>query len=408
MRTRVGNWRWFIAILLGVGIVINYFDRVNISAAAKPLIQEYHLSNGDLGLIVSSFLWSYARRQSPVGALLDQVVVKWLVRWGTILWSLATFMTAIVSGFGLIMLSRVILGVAEAPAFPGSSKATGYWFPVKERGLATSAFDAAAKFSNVIGLPLVAWAVTVWGWRAGFVMTGTLSLLYAAVFWIWYRNPRESKALSEQEYQYIKEGGAQDEDAVPANSLANLGYLLKQRKVWGLTLGFTAYNYSFYLFLLWLPPYLQTQLHMTVLRSGWYAIIPWIVATITDIVIGGWLVDHLIKRGHNATKVRQVMLTIGMLLGITVLVAPKGSVGTVGSMMNFVSNVAGIIAPIVAGYVADATGSFALNFIIAGALLVLGIFCYLVLLGRIEQIPAPESVVETMPTYEETQPRKVS
>ncbi len=443
MRTRVGNWRWFIAILLGVGIVINYFDRVNISAAAKPLIQEYHLSNGDLGLILSSFLWSYALLQIPVGALLDKVGVKWLVRWGTILWSLATFMTAIVSGFGLIMLSRVILGVAEAPAFPGSSKATGYWFPVKERGLATSAFDAAAKFSNVIGLPLVAWAVTVWGWRAGFVMTGTLSLLYAAVFRIWYRNPRESKALSEQEYQYIKEGGAQDEDAVPANSLANLGYLLKQRKVWGLTLGFTAYNYSFYLFLLWLPPYLQTQLHMTVLRSGWYAIIPWIVATITDIVIGGWLVDHLIKRGHNATKVRQVLLTIGMLLGITVLgaafttdpnvaifwislalgglafaapigwsipslIAPKGSVGTVGSIMNFVSNVAGIIAPIVAGYVADATGSFALNFIIAGAILVLGIFCYLVLLGRIEQIPAPESVVETMPTYEETQPRKVS
>lgn len=433
MRNRVGNVRWFIAILLSIGIVINYLDRVNISAAAKPLIAEYHLSNADLGIILSSFLWSYALLQIPVGALLDRFGVKWLVRVGTIIWSLATFMTAIVSGFGLIILSRVLLGIAEAPAFPGSSKATGYWFPVKERGLATSAFDAAAKFSSVIGLPLVAWAVTVWGWRAGFVMTGALSLLYAAVFWIGYRDPSESKRLSQEERTYIVEGGAQPEHAVPVNAWANLGYLIRQRKVWGLTLGFTAYNYSFYLLLLWLPPYLQTQLHMSVLKSGWYAIIPWIVATITDILIGGWLVDRLIKSGFDATKVRQVLLTIGMLLGITVLgaafttdpnvaifwislalgglafsapigwsipslIAPKGSVGTVGSIMNFVSNVAGIIAPILAGYVADATGSFALNFVIAGVILVLGILSYLFLLGRIEPIATPESVVEVVPT----------
>jgi MFS family permease len=99
----------------------------------------------------------------------------------------------------------------------------------------------------------------------------------------------------------------------------SLGYLLRQRKVWGLTLGFAAYGYSFYLLLTWLPGYLETQLHMTVLKSGWYTIIPWIVATITDLLIGGWLVDRLIEHGYKATRVRKTLLVIGMALGLAVI-----------------------------------------------------------------------------------------
>jgi ACS family D-galactonate transporter-like MFS transporter len=424
MQRRVGNLRWAIAILLGVGIVINYLDRVNISVATKPLEQTFHLSAGEMGIVLSAFLWSYALIQIPIGALLDKVGVKWLVRLGTLLWSLATLMTALVSGLGLILLSRIILGVAEGPAFPGASKATSYWFPLRERGLATSAFDAAAKFSNVIGVPIVALAVTVWGWRAGFFLTAILSFLYFIVFWLLYRDPRESKSLSKEEHTYITEGGAQQEGAVEGNFLSNLGFLLRQPKVWGLTLGFMAYGYSFYLFLTWLPGYLQTALHMSVLKSGIYTIVPWIVATITDILIGGWLVDYLIKRGNEPTRVRKVLITIGMILGLAVigaafttnpniaivwisialgglafaapigwsipgLIAPKGTVGTVGSIMNFFNNVAGIIAPIVAGFVFESTRSFALNFLIAGVILVIGILCYIFLLGRIEQIQAP-------------------
>lgn len=165
---------------------------------------------------------------------------------------------------------------------------------------------------------------------------------------------------------------------------------------------------------------------MSVLKSSFYAIFPWIVATITDIVIGGWLVDRLIAQGRDSTRVRKTLLAIGMLLGIAVigaafttnpniaivfisialgglafsapigwsipaLIAPKGTVGTVGSIMNFFNNIAGIVAPIVAGFVFQVTGSFAINFIIAGAILVLGILSYLFLLGRIEQIESPFS-----------------
>ena len=426
---RIGNVRWAIAILLGIGILINYFDRVNISVATKPLEHDFQLSAGQMGIVLSSFLWSYALLQIPVGELLDRIGITWLMRVGTILWSLATFLTALAGGLGLILIARIILGVAEAPAFPGASKATGYWFPLSERGLATSSFDAAAKFSNVIGVPLVAFAVTEWGWRGGFWLTGILSVLYAAAFWLWYRDPRRAlqrKRLSQAEYQHIVSGGAQREDAVPTQQLANLGYILRQSKVWGLTLGFAAYGYSFYLLLTWLPGYLETQLHMTVLKSGLYTIIPWIVATITDLVIGGWLVDRLIAQGHDQTKVRKTLLVIGMLLGLAVigaafttnanvaifwisialgglafsapigwsipaLIAPEGSVGTVGSIMNFFNNLLGIAAPIVTGFIVAGTGSFAIGFIVAAVVLVVGILCYVFLLGPIEQIPSPFS-----------------
>ncbi len=224
------------------GIIINYFDRVNLSVATTPLIKEFHFTNTDIGILLSAYLWSYTLLQIPVGSILDKIGVKWIMRVGAVLWSIASFMTAIVSGFGLIILSRILLGIGESPAFPGSSKATGYWFPVRERGRATTFFDAAAKFSSALGLPIVALAVAAWGWRSGFWITGILSLIYAVVFWLLYRNPSESKRLSEAEHTYILESGAQQEGRVAANAAVSLGFLLRRRKIWGLTPGFTAYN----------------------------------------------------------------------------------------------------------------------------------------------------------------------
>lgn len=415
--------RWGIGLLIGLGILINYFDRTNLSVAQQPISNLYHLNSAQMGIILSSFGWSYALFQIPIGALLDKIGVKWLVRVGTLIWSLATFMTAIVSGMGLLILSRVILGAAEAPAFPAASKATGYWFPVRERGLATSIFDAAAKFSNVIGTPLIAWAVFVWGWKGGFWLTGILSLFYLALYWIFYRDPKDAK-LSAEEEKLLREGGAQQVGTAPGGYGKNLLFVLSQRKIWGLTLGFTAYGYSFYLFLTWLPGYLEKQMHMTILKSGWYTAGPWLIATITDLVIGGWLVDHLVKRGHDSTRVRKTILVIGMILGLAVipaaftnnpnaavcwiavalgglafsapigwsipsLIAPRGTVGTVGSVINFFNNLMSIVAPIVTGFVVDWTGSFETAFIIAGIVLVLGILSYVLLLGKIEPIQSP-------------------
>ncbi|MGN6666769.1 MAG: MFS transporter, partial [Trinickia sp.] len=374
---RVAKRRWVMGVLLGVGVLINYFDRINLSVAAPQLKAAFNLSPAEMGLLFSAFFWPYALLQVPAGIVLDRFGVTRLGRWGAFLWAVASTVTAFASGFGGIFAARAMLGIAEAPGFPVSAKATGYWFPRKERALATAIFDAAAKFSNVIGVPLVAVVVVGMGWRWGFGVTAALSFAYFVAFFLIYRDPSQDTKLSEAERRYIVEGGATPEGTASASVFAMLGYLLKKSKVWGLTIGFAAYGYSFYLFLTWLPGYLVQTMHMSILKSAGFAAIPWAVATVADLVVGGWLIDHLIARGRDETRVRKAVLVCGMVLGLAVfgatlttnplwaivwisialgglaaaapvgwslpsLIAPKGGVGTIGGIMNFVNNLMGV------------------------------------------------------------------
>ncbi|MBV8600537.1 MAG: MFS transporter, partial [Candidatus Eremiobacteraeota bacterium] len=228
MSRPASNLRWWIGLLLGFGILINYFDRVNLSVAHPSLSRDFGITDIEYGYLLSGFAWTYAILQIPIGVFLDRYGVVLIGRLGAFMWGIACFITAVSSGFWHIFGSRLILGVAETPAFPVASKATGYWFPLNERGLATSLFDAAAKFSNVIGVPIVAAIAFYFGWRAMFVVTGIISLIYFALFYLFYRNPSEDKRLSPEEHRYIVEGGAQPEGASSAGGGATLGYLLSQ------------------------------------------------------------------------------------------------------------------------------------------------------------------------------------
>jgi ACS family D-galactonate transporter-like MFS transporter len=109
----------------------------------------------------------------------------------------------------------------------------------------------------------------------------------------------------------------------PVSASGMLGYLLTQRKVWGLTIGFAAYGYSFYLFLTWLPGYLVQTMHMSIIKSAGFAAIPWMVATLSDLFVGGWLIDRLIAKGHEESKVRKAVLVSGMVLGLAVFGATQ-------------------------------------------------------------------------------------
>ncbi|MBV8754127.1 MAG: MFS transporter [Hyphomicrobiales bacterium] len=416
--------RWGIGVLLGIGILINYFDRVSLSVAAPQVQSEFALTPVHLGWLLSGFFWSYALLQIPVGMILDRYGVTAVNRASTFLWSLTCAATAFASGFGTVFAARIGLGVAEAPGFPASSKATGYWFPRQERALATAIFDAAAKFSNVIGVPLVALVVVNFGWRWGFGVTAVLSFLYFVAFYIFYRDPSAHPKLAAEERDYIRAGGATPEGPSGSGEFAMLGYLLRNRKVWGLTIGFAAYGYSFYLFLTWLPDYLVRTMHMDILKSAEFTAIPWGFATIADLAVGGWLIDHLVKRGYDDTLVRKSVLVGGMVLGLAVigapfttdprwavvwisialsglaaaapvgwsipsLIAPRGGTASIGGVMNFFNNLMGVVAPIVTGYIVAATDSFSAAFIAAAIVLVIGILSYVFVLGRLDPIPEP-------------------
>lgn len=418
----VRNRRWRTGILLGFGVLANYLDRINLSVAAPQLQQAFHLSPRQVGIFLSAFFWSYALAQVPSGILLDRIGPTRVGRWSTFLWGIASLITAMAGGFGGVLAARVLLGIAEAPGFPLNAKVTGYWFPRSERALATAIFDAAAKFSNVIGVPLVAWSVSVAGWRWGFGITASLSFIYFAAFFFIYRDPGADPGLSRAEYQYILEGGATPEGHIESSPMGMLGYLLTQTKMWALIIGFAAYGYTFYLLLTWLPSYLIQTMHMNVLKSAGYAAIPWAVATGADLLIGGLLIDRLVARGYDQSRVRKTILVAGMTLGLSIfgvtitldpgwailwislalaglataapvcwslpsLIAPTGGVGSVGSLMNLSNNLMGGAAPIITGYLVGATKSFTIAFLLAGAFLVIGLLSFVVVLGEIEPIP---------------------
>jgi len=422
---KIPHRRWGIGALLGIGVLINYIDRIGLSVAAPQIQELFQLTAVQMGLLFSAFAWSYAVLQIPVGMVIDRFGPTKVGRWGAFLWGIASTITAFSSGFAGIFFARVLLGIAEAPAFPVSAKATGYWFPRSERSLATAIFDAAAKFSNVIGVPLVAVTVVSFGWRWGFGLTAVLSFAYFFAFLIIYRDPSADKKLTAVELNYIQQGGAAAEGKSEAGAVNMLAYLLKQSKVWGLTIGFAAYGYSFYLFLTWLPGYLVQTMHMSIIKSAGFAAIPWVFATITDLFVGGWLIDHLISRGYNESKVRKSVLVTGMLFGLAVfgatqtvdpfwaifwisialgglasaapvgwslpsLIAPKGGAGTIGGIMNFVNNLMGAAAPIVTGYIVGATNSFINAFFVAGVILAIGIISFVFVMGKIEAIDEPE------------------
>ena len=165
-------------------VLFNYFDRLALSVAGPSLRQELHLDALTLGVLFSAFSWSYAALQIPSGMILDRFGVTRVGRIGIVLWGVASVITALSGGYGGILLARLLLGAAAAPSFPLNSKAVGHWFPRAERSTATAMFDGMAKFSQVVGVPLVAVALVWFGWRGAFWMTAGLSFLFLIVFWI--------------------------------------------------------------------------------------------------------------------------------------------------------------------------------------------------------------------------------
>ena len=425
---RLPRRRWRIAWLLGIGVLVNFFDRVNLSVSHDSLIAAFGISDVVFGYLSSSYNWTYALCQLPIGVVLDKLGVRRVGRIGTFIWSAASFGASAAPNLSAFFGARFLLGIGEAPTFPSNAKAIGLWFPERERSFATSLNDAAAKFASAIGVPVIGVVLIHAGWRWSFAFTGAISFAYFLLFWRVYRDPNEDPELTEIERLYIE-----DQDASlaaserPEERSSSLGQLLSQRKVLGLALGFGAYNYVFFLLLYWLPAYLSSALHIDLLHSFLYTSVPWFVATATDLAFGGFLVDFLVQRGFGQSAVRRTVLIGGTAFGLGILgaahahspsqaliwitvslsglaaaapvawslpsfIARRPDVGKVGGIINFCGQVSGIAASILTGYLVSAHHSYASAFAVAAAYLAIGIAAYLFLLGRIELPPlAPDA-----------------
>ena len=396
-----------IALVLGIGVLVNYFDRVNLSIAHDALQSTFGISDVVFGYLLSSYSWTYAAMQLPSGALLDRLGVRRVMIAAVLLWALASGLAAIAPTIILLFAARFLLGIGEAPTFPAYAKAVGLWFPERQRGVPTATFDAAAKLSIGLGTPILGLILLRYGMRANFATTAVLSLLYAGLFAFIYRDPRPTETTHEKLENTVRH--------IP------LLPLLRKRKILGAALGSGSYNYCFYMLLTWMPVYLQRGLNMTAHNAVLWSAVPWLCAAATGFGIGGVLVDKLLRNGADADRVRRSVLIGGTFFGLFVvapvffhqprvvliclalalsglaaaspvvwtlpsLLAPHSAAGRVGGIMHLSNPIAGISAPIITGYISHATHSFAGAFLVAGVILLTGIGCYIVLLGRIERI----------------------
>jgi MFS family permease len=414
--------RWRIAWLLGLGVLVNYLDRVNLTVSQDSLHTAFGISFSTFGILAAAYNYTYALCQLPIGVILDKFGIRRVGRISIFIWSIASFAAALASNVAWLFGARLLLGVGESPIFPSSAKAVGRWFPPQERSLATSIFDSAAKFSSALGVPLLGLLLVWMGWRWSFAATGVISLLYLLLFNAVYRDPTDDPHLAEAELAYInaaKDAESVKEAAAHEGPSLPLSVLLRQRKVIGMVLGFGGYNYTFYMLLTWLPTYLSMTLHIDLKHSFLYTGVPWLVGALSDLFLGGLLADGLIQRGWNANAVRKFILVGGTACGLGILgattahgavsallwislsigglsaasaigwsipslISPRSSVGSVGGIINFSNQASGIAAAIVTGYLVDHLHSFAWAFGVATIYLAIGVLSYLVLLGRIE------------------------
>ena len=416
------TYRWTIGLLLGVGVLVNYFDRVNLSVSHDALVDSFGITPAVFGQLSAAYSWTYAACQLPTGVVLDLFGVRKVSLVSILIWGLASIAAAFAPGVLFFFAARLLLGIGEASTFPANAKAVGAWFPASERSLATAIFDSAAKLANAIGVPLLGLLLLRVGWRMSFGFTAALSFTYLLVFALLYREPHR---FSMRNVVLLNESPGD-----PQTSLAPpvpLGHLMRQRKIIGLAIGSGAYNYVFYLLLTWLPTYLSQTLHISLRDSFLFTGAPWLFAAACGLLIGGFLVDGLVQRGYNAPAVRRTVLLGGTVCGLGIagaifahstltalipislaigglsaaspvlwsmpsLLVPNSSTGKVGGIMNFSNQISAIAAPILTGITVQRTHSYTWAFGIAAAYLVVGIIAYVVLLGRIEPIDIREAL----------------
>ncbi|MFI5615081.1 MFS transporter [Amycolatopsis sp. NPDC051903] len=406
MRTmRTG--RTLVYLLLLGAVTVNYVDRVILSVAAKPVSQELGLSAPELGLLLSAFLWSYLVFVLPWGILTDRIGTKPSTVSGLALWTVATLLTGLSGGFGSIFAFRLIMGVGEASTYPAGAAAIREWIPTRERGLATTVFNAGGYAGPAIGSVVVGFLVGQFGWRSGFYFGAIIGALVLLAWIFVYKRPEQARFIGEAERaKILTERGDIGGAGVSAGG-NSLGTLLRSRTMWGMFVAQGCAVYTVYMFLTWLPSYLQATHGLTVLKSGLYTAVPYAVAVPGTMLIG-YLSDRLLRGQPAGSGRRRVIVTVTMLVSSCILLTPfvssaplilvlfslsltsigsavglniallndlladPADTGRANGILMVGGNGFGVLAPIITGFVISWSGGYGMAFVVAGALLVVG------------------------------------
>ncbi len=398
--------RWSIVALLFVAGLINYLDRATVSVALPNLAKDLLLSPVDKGVLLSAFFWSYALMQVPIGWCTDRYNMRWLYAGAFTVWSVACGLTGLAGSLVALILCRVLLGIGESIFLPGGTKTVSVLFPAKDRGLPTGLFESGSRLGLALGAPLIAWLVIRHGWRNMFLLIGFSAFLWLIPWFAVFRG-------------HLPNAPTEPRSSAQAVRIPRPRTRILDRNLLGICLGAFCYGYYWFLLVTWLPDYLMTVRHLPLLKAGLHASLPYFVFAIGS-PIGGWIADRLIHLGWDETRTRKGIVTLAFLAGLLLIpavwvasarialillggaslvgasaanllvivqnCAPAEEVGLWTGIENLVGNTAGILAPIVTGFLVAWTGSYLPGFALAVVVLLVGLLAFWCVVGELKPL----------------------
>ncbi len=306
--------RWWMISLIMLGSVINYLTRSTLSVAAPTVLQELHIGEREYSWITGAFQGAIMT-QPIAGYVLDVLGLKFGFALFAVAWSIVNMAHSLANSWPVLMGLRGLLGFAEGSANPAGVKATAEWFPAKERGFAGGIYNIGASMGSMIAPPLVAWAILAYNWRAAFIITGALGLVWAAL-WLWlYQPPDKHPRLSEQEREYIAAGQEvhlRDDGAKPS-----LTKILRTRNFWGIAIPRFLADPTWGTLSLWLPLYLTNERGMDLKQIALFAWLPFLAADF-GCVFGGLIAARLQKQfGTTIVNARRWAFTGGAFMMVS-------------------------------------------------------------------------------------------
>jgi sugar phosphate permease len=389
--------RYGLSLVFIIG-VLNYMDRGTLSVANPLIRQDLGVSIAEMGVLLSAFLWPYAFFLLPSGGLVDRFGPRRVLCASLVVWSLAQAAAGFVASLGQFIVARAALGVGEAPTFPAFARVVRDWYHSKDQASAVGVWNASPALGTAIAPPLLTGLMLGFGWRWMFVFMGALGIILAVVWFGLFRD--RSEILLTEEDAHELTAGEQPIEGLPTTFSA-WGRLFSFRSTWGLIFGFFGNVYIGWMFIAWLPGYLEMQRHMSIPKTGMVASIPYFCG-VAGSIIGGLIASRLLRGGLSAINSRKFPTVVGtVLMGLSTLVAaetpsntmavaaisftmffgffasgtswslatacaPPQYAASLGAIMDFGGFVGGALAPMVTGFVVQASGTFEPALLVAG------------------------------------------
>ena len=314
-----GKLRYVIVGLVAVATVINYIDRGALGFLWPEISEDLGLTKADYAIILNVFTFAYAFGQTLFGKIFDWIGVRLGFVLSIVVWSAATILHAFAQGLVSFAFFRAVLGVSEAGNWPGATKANAEWFPIDERALAQGIFNSGAAIGGIVSAPIIG-LLFVWlgSWQATFIAIGALGFLWLVPWLIVYKaGPDAHPWISEEERQFILTGQRNTETNEVADYAPTSGEILSRKESWGVIMASFFLDPIWWLFVGWLPLYLNETYGFGVEEIAIYAWIPYVGAML-GAWFGGLLAGNRIKAGWTVNKTRKSVITLG---GIIMLIA---------------------------------------------------------------------------------------